>query len=149
MTPPGQALRSCIIAVLLWSLAPASWAQGAVSSADSLFDMSLEELLDLDVSGASRKSQTLSETAAAAFVISTQDLARSGATNVPDALRMVPGMHVARIDGNTVAVTARGSNGRYANKLLVMIDGRTLYTPAFSGVYWDIQDIPMADSERI
>ncbi|MDJ0877852.1 MAG: TonB-dependent receptor [Halieaceae bacterium] len=157
MTPPGQAPRSCITALIVWALAITCLAWPAAAAAhdaheeqhDALFDLSLEELLDLEVSGASRKSQTLAETAAAAFVISSRDLLRSGATSIPEALRMVPGMHVARVDGNVVAVTARGSNGRYANKLLVMIDGRALYTPAFSGVYWDIQDIPMADIERI
>jgi iron complex outermembrane receptor protein len=128
---------------------PVAGALAGDEFSDSLFDLSLEELLSIEVTGASRKAQKLSETAAAAFVVSADDIQRSGATNIPEALRMVPGMHIGQIDGNNYAVTARGSNDRYANKMLVMIDGRTVYTPAYSGVYWDIQEIPMADIERI
>ncbi|MFH0728816.1 MAG: TonB-dependent receptor [Pseudomonadota bacterium] len=111
--------------------------------------MSLEELLNVDVVSASKKMQKLSETDAAVFVISQDDLKRSGVTTIPDALRMVPGLQVARIDANKWAITARGFNDRFANKLLVLIDGRSVYTPLFSGVFWDIQDTMMEDIERI
>ncbi|MEP5763317.1 MAG: TonB-dependent receptor [Halieaceae bacterium] len=142
----GLMTRGLILSAAL-SVAVNTSAREAAS--DSLFDLSLEELLNIQVTGASRKAQKLSETAAAAFVISAEDIERSGATNIPEALRMVPGMHVGQIDGNNYAVSARGSNDRYASKMLMMIDGRTMYTPAYSGVYWDIQQVPMADIERI
>lgn len=112
-------------------------------------DMSIEELLDVVVVSASKKVQKLFETDAAVYVISQEDLKRSGATNIPDALRMVPGLQVARIDANKWAISARGFNGRFANKLLVLIDGRSVYTPLFSGVYWDNQDTLIEDIERI
>ena len=116
---------------------------------DELLDMSLEELLDVEITSVSKRSQSLSTAPAAVFVISQQDMRRSGAQTIPDALRMVPGMNVAQIDGNKWAVTARGFNGRYAAKLLVLIDGRSIYTPLFSGVWWDVQDISLDSIERI
>lgn len=111
--------------------------------------MSINELMQMEVSSASRKSQTLSDTAAAAFVISQDDIRRSGATSIPEALRMAPGIDVARINASAWAITARGFNGKYANKLLVLMDGRTIYTPLFSGVFWNLQDTLMEDIERI
>ncbi|MDH3440317.1 MAG: TonB-dependent receptor [Gammaproteobacteria bacterium] len=116
---------------------------------DDLIELSLEELLNVEVTSVSRRSQSLSTAAAAVFVISEQDIRRSGATTIPGALRMVPGVNVAQIDGNKWAVTARGFNGRFAAKLLVLVDGRTVYTPLFSGVFWDIQDISLESIERI
>ncbi len=142
--------RSTILCLVASTALLAPGASGkTLPSADSLFDLSLEELLNLEVTGAARKAQKLSETAAAAFVITAKDIRRSGALNIPEALRMVPGMHVGQIDGNNYAVSARGSNDRFASKMLLMIDGRTMYTPAYSGVYWDLQEIPMEDIERI
>jgi iron complex outermembrane receptor protein len=82
-------------------------------------------------------------------VISPEDIRRSGATNIPDVLRMVPGVQVARIDSNAWAISIRGFNTRYSNKVLVLVDGRTVYSPSFSGVYWDQQDVPLEDIERI
>jgi iron complex outermembrane receptor protein len=87
--------------------------------------------------------------AAAVFVITQEDINRSGAANIPDLLRMVPGLDVAQINGNTWAISARGFNLQFANKLLVLIDGRAVYTPLFGGVYWDTQDLPLEDVERI
>ncbi len=121
----------------------------AQPSDDALFDMSLSELLTLQVTTASKKAEPLSQTAAAVFVITQEDLRRSGVTTVPEALRMAPGVQVARIDANKWAISARGFNGRFANKLLVMIDGRSVYTPLFSGVYWDSQSPMLEDIERI
>ena len=97
----------------------------------------------------SKRAQPLSEAPAAVTVITSEDIRRSGMTNVPDLLRMVPGLHVANIDSSTWAITARGFNGQFANKLLVMIDGRSVYTPLFSGVYWDVQDLLLEDIDRI
>ncbi|QPK64652.1 TonB-dependent receptor [Methylomonas sp. LL1] len=112
-------------------------------------DLSINDLMQMEVSSASRKSQTLSDTAAAAFVISQDDIRRSGATSIPEALRLAPGIEVAKINSSAWAITARGFNGKYANKLLVLMDGRTIYTPLFSGVFWNLQDTMMEDIERI
>ncbi len=111
--------------------------------------MSIEELMAVKVTSVSKKSQTLSDSAAAIFVITNEDLKRSGVTNIPDALRMVPGVNVARIDSNKWAVNARGFNGRFAAQLLVLIDGRSVYSPMFSGVYWEINDLMLEDVDRI
>jgi iron complex outermembrane recepter protein len=110
---------------------------------------SLEELMDITVTSVSRREQKLSRAAAAVFVISQEDIRRSGATNIPDVLRMAPGVDVARIDANTWAISIRGFNDRYSDKILVLIDGRSVYAPAFSGVYWDQLDVPLEDIERI
>lgn len=121
----------------------------AAEAAPDIETFSINELMQMEVSSASRKSQTVSDTAAAAFVISQEDIRRSGATSIPDALRLAPGIEVAQINASVWAVTARGFNGRYANKLLVLMDGRSVYTPLFSGVFWDLQDTMMEDIERI
>ena len=111
--------------------------------------MSLEELMNVQITSVGKKSQSLSQSAAAIFVISQDDIRRSGVTSIPDALRMAPGVQVARIDSNKWAVSARGFNGRFAKNLLVLIDGRSVYSPTFSGVYWDMQDVMLEDVERI
>ncbi len=114
-----------------------------------LADLSLEELLNMEITTLSRKAEDLADAPAAVFVISQNDIARSGARSIPDLLRMVPGMQVAQIDSNKWAVTARGANGRFANKLLVLMDGRSVYSPLLSGVYWDVQDTDLSSIERI
>ncbi|RNE91754.1 TonB-dependent receptor [Marichromatium sp. AB32] len=116
---------------------------------EDLTELSLEELLDVEVTSVGKKSQALADAAAAVFVIGAEDIRRSGATALPELLRMVPGLQVSRLDANKWAVSARGFNGRFANKLLVLIDGRTLYTPSFSGVYWEQQNPLLEDIERI
>src|SRR4029079_6815242 len=87
--------------------------------------------------------------AASVFVLTSEDIKRSGATSIPEALRMVPGVHVARSNAHTWAISIRGFNAQYSNKLLVLIDGRSVYTPTFSGVYWDAQDYVLEDIDRI
>lgn len=114
-----------------------------------LTELSLEELMDVRVTSVSKRAEPISAAAAAVFVITGEDLRRSGATSIPEALRMVPGLEVARIDASKWAISARGFNGRFANKLLVLIDGRSVYTPLFSGVFWDVQDTLIEDVERI
>lgn len=109
----------------------------------------LEDLLKAEVTGVARKPQALAETPAAVFVISADDIARSGATSIPEALRLAPGVNVARISNAIWAVTIRGFNGRFANKLLVMIDGRSVYSPLFSGTMWEAQDTLLEDIDRI
>jgi len=105
--------------------------------------------MNVEVTSVSRKEQKLSRTAAAAYVISQEDIRRSGATNIPDVLRMAPGVDVAQIDANTWAISIRGFNDQFANMVLVLIDGRTVYTPISSGVYWDQIDVPLDDIDRI
>ncbi len=117
--------------------------------AEAVDDLSLEALLDMEVTSVSKKAQSLSDAPAAIFVISRDDIRRTGARSIPEALRLVPGLHVGRIDSNKWAVASRGFNGRFANKLLVLIDGRTVYTPVFSGVYWESLNPMMEDIERI
>jgi len=114
-----------------------------------LSSLSVDDLMNVEVTSVSRRGQKLSDTAAAVFVITQDDIRHSGAMSIPEVLRIVPGLDVARINGNTWAISARGSNGQYANKLLVMIDGRTVYTPLFAGVFWDVQDTLLDDVDRI
>jgi iron complex outermembrane receptor protein len=114
-----------------------------------LTEYNIEELMEITVTSVSKKSQKIADAAAAIYVITQDDIRRSGVTNIADALRMVPGVQVARIDGNKWAVTSRGFNGRFANKLLVLMDGRSLYTPFFVGVYWEVQDTVLEDIDRI
>jgi iron complex outermembrane recepter protein len=111
--------------------------------------MSVEDLMNMQVTSVSKRSQKVADAAAAVFVITQEDIKRSGARNIPETLRMVPGIEVARIDENKWAISSRGFNGRFADKLLVLIDGRSVYTPLFSGVYWDVQDVPLEDVDRI
>ncbi|MCK4502409.1 MAG: TonB-dependent receptor [Desulfuromonadales bacterium] len=117
--------------------------------ADDFLDLGFEDLLEIQVISASKTPTRLMETAAAVSVINRADIHRSGARTVPEVLRMVPGVHVAQLDANRWAVTVRGFNGQTANKLLVMIDGRSIYTPTFSGTYWDALDVSLEEIERI
>ena len=121
----------------------------AEAETEELIELSLEELLQVTVTTAARKPQSLSSTPAAIFVVSQEDIQRSGARTIPDILRMVPGIQVQQVDASSWAVTARGSNGIFANKLLVLMDGRTVYSPMFSGVRWDRQDTDLASIDRI
>jgi iron complex outermembrane receptor protein len=121
----------------------------SVSSNSDLAGKSLEELMNIEVTSVSKKEQKLSQTPAAIYVITQADIERSGATHIPDLLRMVPGVDVAQVDANRWAISIRGFNDIYSNKVLVMIDGRTVYNPVFSGVYWDETDVPLNDIERI
>jgi iron complex outermembrane receptor protein len=112
-------------------------------------DMPLEDLLSVEITSAARKEQYLKDTAASVFVISGEDIHRSGVTTVPEALRLAPGVQVARIDANKWAITTRGFNNQFVNMLLVMIDGRTVYSPTISGTYWDAQGLMLEDIDRI
>lgn len=114
-----------------------------------LTELSLKDLLTVKVTSASKRSQPLSHVAAAAFVISNEDIKHAGATTIPDILKMAPGIQVAKVDANKWGISSRGFNGRLSNKLLVLIDGRSVYTPLFSGVYWDAKDTFIEDIDRI
>ena len=116
---------------------------------EDLTELSMEDLMGLEVTSVSKRPQQQRSAPAAVFVITNKDIERWAVTNIPDALRMVPGLQVARIDANKWAITARGFNSRFANKLLVLLDGRSVYTPLFAGVYWDALDTPLEDIERI
>ncbi|MGH8308500.1 MAG: TonB-dependent receptor plug domain-containing protein, partial [Steroidobacteraceae bacterium] len=109
----------------------------------------MEQLLDVEVTSVLKRPQKLSDTASAIQVITHDDIQRSGATSLPEALRLVANLQVARIDSVQYAVSARGFNNAIGNKLLVLIDGRTVYTPLFSGVFWEQQDVMLEDVERI
>ncbi len=127
---------------------PASGAS-PVQPDEGLFSMSLEELMNLEVTSAFKKPQSIKDTPAAVFVITQEDIRRSGASSIPELLRMVPGVNVAKIDNGNWAVSIRGFNGIFSDKLLVLMDGRTLYDPLFSGVFWDVQDTMLEDIDRI
>ena len=105
-----------------------------------LMELSLEELMDFEVTTVSKRPQRISEVAAAIFVITQDDIRRSGVTTIPEALRMAPGVQVARIGTDKWAISIRGFNGRFANKLQVLMDGRGVYNPLFAGVQWEQQD---------
>ena len=117
--------------------------------ADALIELSLDELLNVEITSVSKMAEKKSAAAAAIFVLTNEDIRRSGVTTIPDALRLVPGVEVAQIDSSKWSVTARGSAGRFSTKLLVLIDGRSVYTPFFSGVYWEAKDVMLEDVERI
>ena len=110
---------------------------------------SLEELKNVEIVSVSKKLEKVSEVPAAVFVITQEDIRRSGATSIPEALRLAPGVHVARITATDWAVNIRGLNDEFANNLLVLIDGRSVYSHLFSGVFWDVQDTVMEDIDRI
>ncbi len=116
---------------------------------DQLLGLSIEQLMNIEVTTVSRRSQRLTDVASAIFVITGDDIRRSGATSIPDALRMAPGVQVARVGTDKWAISVRGFNGLYANKLQVLMDGRSVYSPIFSGVLWEQQDTLMEDIERI
>lgn len=120
-----------------------------IASAADLGDLPIETLLQMEVTTVSRKTERLAETPAAITVVTHDDIVRSGATSLPEALRWVPGLEVAQVDAGQWAVSARGFNDLFANKLLVLQDGRSIYTPLFSGVFWDIQGSLMEDIDRI
>jgi len=114
-----------------------------------LMNYDLETLLNMEVTSVARKGQRLEDATAAISVITSEDIRRSGTTTIADSLRLVPGMNVAQIEANRWAVSARGFNGPFATKLLVLIDGRSVYSPMFSGVYWEVQDTLLEDLDRI
>jgi len=118
-------------------------------SADRLTDLSLEELSNIEITSVSKRAERLSDAPTSVFVITGDDIRRSGATSLPEALRLAPNLQVARAGANGWAISARGFNGAAANKLLVLIDGRSVYSPLFSGVFWDVQDLMLEDIERI
>ncbi len=140
------AIKRALLAALLLS----GGASRAEAPADDNFaNLSFEELANIRVTSVSKKPERLGAVAASVFVIRSDDIRRAGATSLPEALRLAPNLQVARLDARNYAVTARGFNNAFENKLLVLIDGRTVYSPLFSGVYWDAQDVVLEDIARI
>jgi iron complex outermembrane recepter protein len=151
---PCNAAISLLLAVIAMLLAAiAAWAVPPDMPQDrsgrDLTEATLEELMQIEITSVAKKEQTLNQAPAAIYVITQEDIRRSGLTSIPELLRLAPGVDVARISSNQWAITARGFNGRFANKLLVLMDGRSVYTTMFSGVYWDTLDTPLDDIERI
>jgi iron complex outermembrane recepter protein len=113
-----------------------------------LQDLTVDELFQVQVTSVGRKAQQLSRASAAVYVLTAEDIRRSGATSIPEALQWVPGLTVLSIDGRSWAISARGSARLYADKILVMVDGRSLYSPLFSGVIWDFINVPIEISSK-
>lgn len=144
---------SRILALLLVFWAPgvglAARTQQSSDLAEALKEMSLEELANLQVTTASKVPERLQRTPSAIYVLTQEEIRRSGATSIPEALRLVPGVEVARIDSNKWAVGVRGFVSKLSRSLLVLVDGRSVYTTLFAGVYWDVQDMLLEDVDRI
>jgi iron complex outermembrane receptor protein len=146
---PKLILSGAALAYLLMViLADAADTNQAAASGD-LENFSLEQLVNVQVTSVSKEKSDLFTAPAAIYVITQEDIRRSGMTSIPELLRMVPGLDVAQIDANHWAVSSRGYNDQYANKLLVLIDGRSVYTPVSAGVFWNVQDVPLDDIDRI
>ncbi|MEP7307579.1 MAG: TonB-dependent receptor [Acidobacteriota bacterium] len=137
--------RRLIVALLATVAAPAA----AQTRPVDLSGASLEDLMNIEITSASRKEQRAEDVPAAVYVVTRDDIRRSGMTSVPDLLRLVPGVQVAQINANKWAISVRGFNGLYSNKLLVLIDGRSVYSPLFSAVLWDTEDLMLEDVDRI
>lgn len=138
-----------LVCALAFTTALPCQPQDGPQKSPDLANQSLEDLMNIEVTSVSKKEEKLSRTAAAVFVITQEDIRRSGATTIPDLLRMVPGLDVGQINGSTWAISARGFNQQFSNKLLVMVDGRVVYTQTFAGVFWDTMDLPLEDIDRI
>lgn len=126
-----------------------SLGRGAEAKATDIADLSLEELANIEITSVSKRPERLGDAAASIYVITREDIRRSGARSIPEILRLAPNLQVGRLDSAQYAISARGFNSTTANKLLVLIDGRSVYTPLFSGVFWDVQDTLPEDLERI
>src|SRR5689334_3090391 len=118
-------------------------------SPSELKKLPLEQLVDVEITSAARRPEPLSHAASAVDVITDEEIRRSGVTNLPDAFRLAPEMEVAQIDGHDWAISTRGFSVSTANKLQVLMDGRSLYTPLFSGVFWDVQQTFLPDIDQI
>lgn len=136
------------VVVLATGLVTPLFAQSPPAGQD-LARVTLEELMQIRVTSAARKSQPAEDVPAAVYVITRNDILRSGLTSLPELLRLVPGVQVAQVNANKWAVSIRGFNDLYSNKLLVLVDGRSVYSRTFSGVFWDMQDLLVSDIDRI
>jgi iron complex outermembrane receptor protein len=147
-----SALCGVLTALLLCAIANSALAQASAqvaSDVSALKKLAFEELFNLEITTVSRRPERLVDAASAIQVITSEEIRRAGATSLPEALRLVSNLQVAQISSSQWAISARGFNASTANKLLVLIDGRTVYTPLFSGVFWDVQHVMLEDIERI
>ncbi|WP_374583884.1 TonB-dependent receptor plug domain-containing protein [Pseudoduganella sp.] len=135
--------------LLLAALSIAPGARAAALADGDIADLTLEQLNEIVVTSVSRQEERLNNAAASIFIISATDIRRSGARSLPEALRLAPNLEVARVDARNYAISARGFNSPFANKLLMLVDGRSVYSPFFSAVFWDAQGVVMEDIERI
>ncbi|MDO8990380.1 MAG: TonB-dependent receptor [Sideroxyarcus sp.] len=142
--------KSLICGTFMFSmLAATAHASTSIAEEEAWPELSLGDLMKVGVESASRKSQSVSNTAAAVFVISASDIKRSGALTIPEILHLAPGVEVARLGNNKFAVSIRGFNGRMANKLLVLVDGRSIYSSLYGGVIWEAENLPLEEINRI
>lgn len=142
-------LWSATMMATISSLVLLGGGQAAAEADIDLTSFDLEDLMSMEVTSVSKKSERAFEAPAAAFVITSEDIRRSGMRSIPELLRLAPGVQVARLNSSFYSISMRGFNGTFAGKLLVLIDGRSVYTPLFAGVFWDVQDLPLADIDRI
>src|SRR6267143_7073900 len=148
----GTLRETMSLLLLVASLVSASWADAPESDPDSgapLKHLSLEQLGDVEVTTASKEPEKVWRTPAAIYVLTQDDIRRSGATSIPEVLRLVPGVEVARTDSDTWSVGVRGFGSTLSRSVLVLVDVRSVYTPLFAGVYWQVQDTLLEDIERI
>lgn len=152
----GPRRREAAITILSSIFALSSFARTSSAASpqsgqvvEPLKRLSLEALGNIEVTTTSKEPETLRRTAAAVYVLTNEDIRRSGATSLPEVLRLVPGLQVARMDSDHWAVGVRGFANQFSQSLLVLIDGRSVYTPLFAGVYWSIEDTLFEDIERI
>ncbi|HEY2922966.1 MAG TPA: TonB-dependent receptor [Candidatus Binatia bacterium] len=146
----GRLVR--VIGILTALQAAGAFAAELPSKSSATADLSrltIDELANIEISSVSKRPEPLSSAPASIYVITREEIRRYGATSIPEILRLAPNLQVARVDASQYAITARGFNSTTANKLQVLIDGRSVYTPLFSGVFWDVQDTLIADIERI
>jgi iron complex outermembrane receptor protein len=144
--------KTSLVWALLALLTSLSWAVERPTRRKEFLDpaqLSLEQLLQIEVVSITKEPESRTEIAAAVYVITREDIRRSGATSIPEALRLAPGVEVARIDANKWAIGVRGFTSRLSRSLLVLIDGRSVYSPLFAGVYWEVQDTLLEDVDRI
>ena len=141
--------RRVVFAVLVLASRALAQTPDSAPPPGALKQLSLEQLMDIEVTSVSRRPEKLSETASAIQVITGEEIRRSGASSLPEALRLATNLQVAQVNSSEWAISARGFNNVLANKLLVLIDGRTVYTPLYAGVFWDVQNPPLGDVDRI
>ena len=142
-------INPLLLAASLLVVPVAAGAQGVNQGGDDLTGLDIDELARIEITSVSRKAEPVASASAAVSVLTREDIRRSGATTLPDVLRMVPGLQVARVGSRDWAVSARGFNQQSANKLLLLVDGRSVYSPIFAGVFWDALGFPIDEIERI
>ena len=138
-----------MLPLAVWMIVSAVRLEAQSQSTPDLRVATLEELMNIEVTSASRREQRAEDVPAAVYVIGRDEIRRSGLTSIPEILRLAPGVQVAQINANKWAVSVRRFNSLYSNKLLVLVDGRSIYNPAFSTVLWDTEDFLIEDIDRI